>query len=223
MKKIMSLLLTLLLVGGPVFAQITIPHTFAPLTVISSSQMNTNFSALGNNALNRTGGTITGTITVSADVTIDGADISDYLSGGKLIATSTAADSLDVGGGINAGTGNVGIVDSTGKIPALTATYFTAPAVPSAQFIFAVTTQTNYTALTSDSVILASGASTITLFDCGSNVGRWLDIKKTDSSNSITVARAGSDTIDGATSFTLDVQYQSITLVCTGADVWSII
>lgn len=43
----------------------------------------------------------------------------------KLITSSTAADSLDVGGGINAGTGNVGIVDATGKIPALNSTYLT--------------------------------------------------------------------------------------------------
>ncbi|MDP2866523.1 MAG: hypothetical protein Q8O90_09785, partial [Elusimicrobiota bacterium] len=35
----------------------------------------------------------------------------------------TAANALDVAGGINAGSGNVGIVDATGKIPALSATY----------------------------------------------------------------------------------------------------
>lgn len=41
----------------------------------------------------------------------------------KLIVSSTAADSIDTAGGINAGTLNVGIVDTTGKIPALNTTY----------------------------------------------------------------------------------------------------
>lgn len=38
--------------------------------------------------------------------------------------TGTGATALDVAGGIQAGSGNVGIVDSTGKIPAISSTYF---------------------------------------------------------------------------------------------------
>ncbi|MBI5743726.1 MAG: hypothetical protein HY952_04185, partial [Elusimicrobia bacterium] len=41
----------------------------------------------------------------------------------KVSMTSTAADALKVSGGITAGSGNVDIVDTTGKIPALSATY----------------------------------------------------------------------------------------------------
>jgi len=43
----------------------------------------------------------------------------------SMTITNTGASSLDIGGGLNAGTGNVGIIDATGKIPALTSAYFT--------------------------------------------------------------------------------------------------
>ncbi|MCG2724893.1 MAG: hypothetical protein L6420_01330, partial [Elusimicrobia bacterium] len=41
------------------------------------------------------------------------------------VISDTSANALDVAGGIQAGSGNVGIVDATGKIPAISATYFT--------------------------------------------------------------------------------------------------
>jgi len=39
------------------------------------------------------------------------------------VISGTGADSLDIGGGLNAGTGNVAIIDTSGKIPALSSTY----------------------------------------------------------------------------------------------------
>ena len=47
----------------------------------------------------------------------------DVLTSGKLATTDTSATSIDVAGGITAGTGNVAIVNATGKIPALSSTY----------------------------------------------------------------------------------------------------
>jgi hypothetical protein len=47
------------------------------------------------------------------------------LSSTTLATSSTGAASIDAAGGITAGTGNVGIVDTTGKIPAISSTYFT--------------------------------------------------------------------------------------------------
>lgn len=75
MKKI---LMTIALLFIPVLAsaQITPPYTFTAGTPILSSQVNANFAMLAD-ALNRTGGTITGNITVAAGITIDGVDISD--------------------------------------------------------------------------------------------------------------------------------------------------
>lgn len=119
-----ALILAGLIVGE---AQISVPHTLTnPVTV---SQLNTNFSTIAGGALNRAGGTITGNITVSNGVTIDGVDISAALGAAAdqtfdtLTLANTGASALDVAGGINAGSGNVGIVDTTGKIPALSSTY----------------------------------------------------------------------------------------------------
>lgn len=126
LKWVLTLVLIAALWAQP-WAQITTPHVF--ITSVPVSQLNTNFSTLGSGALNRAGGTITGNITVNSGVTIDGVDISAQLSGtgtptfAGVTITGTGASALDVAGGINAGTGNVGIVDSTGKIPALTSTY----------------------------------------------------------------------------------------------------
>jgi hypothetical protein len=46
-----------------VTGQITVPNTFVNGTVADAPQVNANFNALGAGALNRTGGTMTGTLT----------------------------------------------------------------------------------------------------------------------------------------------------------------
>lgn len=109
-------------------AQITVPNVFT--TSVPVSQLNSNFSTIGSGALNRAGGTISGNIAVDSGKTIDGVDISAVLGGtgtptfSTLALSSTGASALDVAGGINAGSGNVGIVDTTGKIPAISSLYF---------------------------------------------------------------------------------------------------
>ncbi len=50
-------------------------------------------------------------------------DSTDLLTSGKLATTDTSATSIDVAGGITAGTGNVAIVNAAGKIPELSSTY----------------------------------------------------------------------------------------------------
>lgn len=86
---------------------ITIPHTFVANTKAQASQVNANFSEVASKALDKTGDTMTGTLTTTA-----------------VVISGTGASALDVAGGINAGSGNVGIVDTTGKIPAISSTYF---------------------------------------------------------------------------------------------------
>lgn len=109
-------------------AQITVPHVFT--TSVPVSQLNTDLSTLGAGALNRAGGTVTGNISVDSGVTIDGVDIGATLGGtgdpsfDTVTVTGTGASAIDVAGGINAGSGNVGIVDTTGKIPAISSPYF---------------------------------------------------------------------------------------------------
>lgn len=152
----------------PAAAQVTIPYTFVFETTIDQDQVNSNFSTLGSQALNRTGGTMSGVLqvvdgTVSAPglarsgdtntgMWFPGADTIAWSTGGSerarissggltsitgtfsVSSTSTftgavtvsdsGAAAVDVAGGINAGSGNVGIVDTSGKIPAISSTYF---------------------------------------------------------------------------------------------------
>lgn len=68
-----------------------------------------------------------------------------------------------------------------------------------------------------------SGAVAITL-PAASNTDKTFTIKKIDSStNAVTVTRAGSDTIDGATTYVLSVQYQSVTILADGSTSWYVL
>lgn len=84
----------------------------------------------------------------------------------------------------------------------------------------------NYTATSADGLIQASGAAfTITLPAATGNAGKTLEIIKTDAStaNVITISRAGTDTINGATSIKLASQWDSVTLVSDGSSKWNIV
>jgi len=48
-------------------------------------------------------------------------------------------------------------------------------------------------------------------------------VKNIGTANTVTVTRAGSDLIDGATTYPLTVQYEAITIVDAASAVWSII
>ena len=89
----------------------------------------------------------------------------------------------------------------------------------------AVTTKTtNYTATTSDNVILvnaSSGDVTITL--PASSSGLNFTVKKIDSSsNTVTVASNGSETIDGSSTQVIISQYDAISLVSDGSNFYII-
>lgn len=91
----------------------------------------------------------------------------------------------------------------------------------------AVTSKTTtYTITTSDAVVLCSasgGAFTVTLPTAVGNTGKIFHIKKTDSSaNAVTIDGDGSETIDGAATKAVQIQYQSFTLVSDGTN-WSIL
>jgi hypothetical protein len=99
--------------------------------------------------------------------------------------------------------------------------------VVASAFAAAYTTKSaNYTLTSSDSVVVgdaSGGAFTLTLPAANSvPAGRQFRFKKKDNvvGNNLTVAAAGSDTIDGATSFVLNIQYQSVTLVSDGSSNW---
>ncbi|HEX6461744.1 MAG TPA: hypothetical protein VFZ58_00530 [Candidatus Saccharimonadales bacterium] len=91
----------------------------------------------------------------------------------------------------------------------------------------ATTTKTSsYTIAANDTVIFAnasSGAVTITLPVASGVAGYRFYVKRLDNSgNTCSVARSGSDTIDGQTSISLNVQYTSLTLASDG-NAWYIL
>lgn len=69
----------------------------------------------------------------------------------------------------------------------------------------------------------SSAAFTITLPASSSNGGKIYNIKKTDSSgNAVTIDGNASETIDGDATKTLNLQYESITIICDGSN-WHIL
>jgi hypothetical protein len=88
--------------------------------------------------------------------------------------------------------------------------------------LFTTSTQTtSYTVGTSDTVVFADATSTnvtITLPAASGATGYRFYIKRIDSSatNTVTITRSGSDTIDGLASFTLDMQYTAFAVVSNG-------
>lgn len=87
----------------------------------------------------------------------------------------------------------------------------------------------NYTILPADignvfDCSVSAGASTFTLPSAASNQGFICTIRKTDSSaNLITVACAGSDTINGVASIQLSQQFQALSLVSNGTTAWTVL
>lgn len=86
---------------------LSVPYTFVDGLASSGPAVNANFAALVAGALDKAGDTMTGTLTTPG-ITVSG----------------TGATTLTVGGGVTAGTGSVAIIDTTGKIPDISTTYF---------------------------------------------------------------------------------------------------
>lgn len=91
----------------------------------------------------------------------------------------------------------------------------------------AVTSKTaNYTVTTSDAIILcdsSGGAFTLTLPAASGNTGKVFQIKKTDSSFlAVTIDGDGSETIDGATTTTVNTEGETLRIVCDGSN-WQIL
>lgn len=88
-----------------------------------------------------------------------------------------------------------------------------------------VTKTTTYTATVNDSIILVetSAGWTLSLFTAVGNSGKHLTIKKTSNDfNALTIDANGSETIDGATTTSLNTQYESIRLFSDGTG-WQVL
>jgi len=90
-----------------------------------------------------------------------------------------------------------------------------------------ISTITSSTTLTATHYVVlcnaTSGNITITLPAASNNNRRIYNIKKTDSTgNSITIDGNASETIDGTLTKSLNLQYESLTIICDGSN-WHII
>ena len=82
----------------------------------------------------------------------------------------------------------------------------------------------NYTAVGGDVVLCDPSGGTFTVtIPLASGTDRMIVIKNvTDSTTAITLARTSSDTIDGATSVTMNLARQSVTMISNGSNGWMI-
>lgn len=115
---------------------------------------------------------------------------------------------------------NIGLYNDA-RTKTLTNTTLTNPVIA-----YGFTSKTaNYTATSTDTYInvdASGGAVVITLPAVSGNTGLEINVKKIDGSvNTVTIDGNGSETIDGATTRVIAVQYTAYTLVCTGSG-WSI-
>ena len=119
------------------------------------------------------------------------------------------------------------VIPSAGSVPAVEWQRLTKQALDSVivgkRNVKSVTAA--HTASRGEDVILVNatgGAVTVTLPAAGQYSGLQFIIKKTDASaNAVTIDGSGAETIDGAATQVLTVQYQSITVVSDGTG-WQI-
>lgn len=103
MRKVLCVLILAACVPTAARAQVTIPNAFVAGTVASADKVNANFTFLGAQALNRTGGTVTGNISASAGVTFDGIDLSTSLCPLCAATFASVADSVGTLATVRAG------------------------------------------------------------------------------------------------------------------------
>jgi hypothetical protein len=249
-----SLLLIVALFTVAVFtvqAQIGIPYTFSAGTVIDPDQMNANFSTVGNSALNRTGGTITGTLnsmggsltgTWTGSPTFSGSPV---FTGSPSVTGSIVFDSDALGLRDTDGSHALFLVAGSNLSMNRTLTFVTGDANvtfdqsvgtdASPTFIVVTAsgyregyraTSTSIVATVNDSFILCNattGPVTITLPPTSvAGLGRLYNVKKSDpSTNACIIDGDSAEPIDGAATAPFTTPMTSLTVIA-GAGAWFI-
>ena len=130
------------------------------------------------------------------------------------------------------GNGTTGNLTLTGTTPMLQADSITnsagtgAPSFPNGfgmgtNVVLSTGSNVSVTSSATQVVIASGTAQTLTLPAAASFPGRTITFKKTAATGSVTVSRAGADSIDGAyTSYKLFSQYSYLTFVSDGVSIW---
>ena len=101
------------------------------------------------------------------------------------------------------------------------AEYLTGTAVKSV--VFSDSPYTVETGVRYIRVDTSGGAVTVVLPVAASDAGRVLDIKRVAGTNAVTIDGDGTETIDGATTLSLDVLYSAVRLFSDGASAWDVL
>jgi hypothetical protein len=161
-SRFLSTLICGLCASALISGQISIPFSFSANTVASPDQVNSNFNQLGTQALNRTGGTMTGSLTTQA--VLPSADAAYALgTGGARYTTGSFSGTVTA----NAFSGNGGAVtglDAGNIIGGTLAVARLANGVTTPILSSTTSNQNNWApGLAGDSVIYWSGGSNITV------------------------------------------------------------
>jgi hypothetical protein len=96
----------------------------------------------------------------------------------------------------------------------------TAQLIADTRFVWNFITKTaNYSAIPQDfvSADTSAGGFTVTLPPANQNINRVIGVKKISSdANAVTISPTGADTIDGAASQSITIQWNSISLLSNG-------
>lgn len=245
LKRFLAVCASLALLAAPARAQIAVPNTLVSGTTIRASDLNTNFSTLGNHALDRlSGGNLSGNITADNGVTIDGLDISAQLCptcsavfnsadvvvgfrhSGDLATTlsfpANAQIALNITGTqdfLLTSSGltlfNNALVNSTGKIPALTSAYFTSVDGSTLTNLSGanVTSGINGSNVTTGTVVAARLPADVAYTDAANS----FTLTNTFAALSVTGASTLTGTVTASTGLTVSAGGANITGVITGS------
>ena len=194
-------------------------------TVADANQVNANFSSLSSNALNRNGGTMLGTlnsraVTPTSDATYDLATSGLRFRDGWFSRNGSFAGTLSVTGTLTLNGQTYTFPGAAGSNGYALTTNGSGTLSWAAAGCGTVTGKTaNYNAVVCDIVEVTANTPTITLPAASTCSGTANRVGlKNDTANILTVARTGTDTIDGGTSYTTTgTQYESYDFVCNAA------